>query len=155
MRIPTSHQSGRPTENSSMTPMIDVVFLLLIFFVCASVGQLRELLLPTDLAAGSIESATPVDQPKPLGEVWLHLERRNGNETVIKLNDREYTDFGELQTTLRELAEIASEIPVILDTEPDVPMGDMIRVYDTCRAANFDTIQFAVESPGSTPNAPR
>ena len=31
-----------------MTPLIDVVFLLLIFFVCASTGQIRESLLPTN-----------------------------------------------------------------------------------------------------------
>ena len=40
-----------------MTPLIDVVFLLLIFFVCASTGQIRESLLPTELSGGSIESA--------------------------------------------------------------------------------------------------
>ena len=39
-----------------MTPMIDVVFLLLIFFVCASIGQIPESLLPTPLNSGSIDS---------------------------------------------------------------------------------------------------
>ena len=56
-----------------MTPLIDVVFLLLIFFVCASTGQIRESLLPTELSGGSIESAAAVPQERPLGEAWVRV----------------------------------------------------------------------------------
>ena len=133
----------------AMTPMIDVVFLLLIFFVCASVGQIRESLLPTELPAGSIESPESMDAEKPLGEVWLKLFRNDGTRTVVEMNDHRYHDFQHLQATLVELSELASEIPVILDIAAEVPMQDMIRVYDACRAADFETIQFAIESDKS------
>jgi biopolymer transport protein ExbD len=32
--------------------------------------------------------------------------------------------------------------PVILDVAADVPLGDVIAVYDTCRAAKFHSINF-------------
>ena len=133
----------------AMTPMIDIVFLLLIFFVCASVGQIRESLLPTELPAGSIESPEFMDVEKPLVEVWLKLYRNDDTRTVVEMNDLRYHDFQQLQTILAELSALASEIPVILDIAPDVPMQDMIRVYDACRAADFETIQFAIE-PGKS-----
>ncbi len=145
MRIPTVQHDDEASRSMSMTPMIDVVFLLLIFFVCASVGQIRESLLPTELSPGSIESPELMEVEKPLGEVWLKLTRTDDERTLVELNDREYDDFGQLETTLKQLAELAPEIPIILDIAPAVPMRDMIRVYDTCRAADFETIQFAIE----------
>ena len=44
------------------------------------------------------------------------------------------------------LAELAPEIPVILDFEPDVQLEEMIHVYDTCLAAGFESISFAADA---------
>lgn len=133
-----------------MTPMIDVVFLLLIFFISASANQIREFLLPTELATGSIESTESEPQEKPLGEVWLKLKRLD-DQTIVELNDREYAQFDQLKQTLTELAALAPEIPVILDINEDVPLGEMIRTYDTCLAAGFQSINFATDASKVAP----
>lgn len=133
-----------------MTPMIDVVFLLLIFFVCASIGQIPESLLPTPLSSGSLEATEQVDVPQPLGEVWVKLRRVVGPEESItraELNDQTYDDWTELRGTLKELASVAPEIPVILDIGATVPVGDLVDIYDTCRGAGFDTVKFAATAP--------
>ncbi|MHC4877035.1 MAG: ExbD/TolR family protein [Planctomycetota bacterium] len=130
-----------------MTPMIDVVFLLLIFFVCASIGQIRESHLPTPLAAGSVEVTDPVQTPPPLGRFWITLERTAEGMTIATLNERQFRDWSLLHDVLHDLASAAPEFPVILDIAPQVPAGDVIDIYDTCRAANFDTVQFATGSP--------
>jgi biopolymer transport protein ExbD len=67
----------------------------------------------------------------------------------MKLNGTEYASFDALQTTLRALAEVQPESPVILDIAPDVAAGEMIRVYDTCRAAGFVSINFNAQSGGA------
>ena len=146
MRIPVSHQQSREHDDSFMTPMIDVVFLLLIFFVCASIGQIRESTLPTPLAAGSIEAVDPIESPQPLGDVWVRLARNGEGDSAVttaEVNDLLYDDWDRLRGILRELASVAPEIPVILDIEHDVPVGDFVDIYDTCRSAGFDHIQFA------------
>lgn len=52
MRIPTSRQRATQVDmQTAMTPLIDVVFQLLIFFICTSTGHMKELLLPTDFRA--------------------------------------------------------------------------------------------------------
>ncbi len=130
-----------------MTPMIDVVFLLLIFFVCASIGQIRESHLPTPLAAGSVEMTDPVQTPPPLGRFWITLERTADGSTIATLNERQFRDWNLLHGVLHDLAAAASEFPVILDIAPQVPAGDVIDIYDTCRAANFETVQFATGTP--------
>jgi len=144
MRVPASQTRGDISENM-MTSMIDVVFLLLIFFVCAAAGQMSEALLPTDLAAGSTESAVAMEKPVPVDEVWIYLSRGVDRQLVMKLNGTDYASFEALRTTLRGLAAIAAESPVILDIAPDVPAGEMIRVYDTCRAAGFESINFSAK----------
>lgn len=129
-----------------MTPMIDVVFLLLIFFVCASIGQIPESLLPTPLNSGSIDSTEQADVPKPLLEVWVKLRRIDAPEesfTRAELDEELYEDWTELRATLRALAAMAPKIPVILDIGPAVPVGDLVDIYDTCRAAGFDSVKFA------------
>jgi len=117
----------------------------LIFFISASANQIREFLLPTELASGSIESTETVPQDKPLGEVWLKLKRED-NQTIVELNEREYAQFDQLKNTLTELASLAPEIPVILDIEENVSLGEMIRVYDTSLAAGFYSIHFATDA---------
>ncbi|MCH9656749.1 MAG: biopolymer transporter ExbD [Planctomycetes bacterium] len=151
MKIPSHHSTRRDIQDqATMTPMIDVVFLLLIFFISASANQIREFLLPTELATGSIESTETVPQEKPLGEVWLKLKRQ-GNQTIVELNEREYAQFDQLKQTLTELASLAPEIPVILDIEENVSLGEMIRVYDTSLAAGFYSIHFATDANKVTP----
>jgi biopolymer transport protein ExbD len=142
MRIPTHRHE---IENTSMTPMIDVIFQLLIFFVCASAGQVLESHLPTELAAGAVEAAAPVIVERPFGEVWLRLHRRADGVTVVELNDREYSDEPSLRKTLLALSETTPEIPVVLDIDGPVPLGDVVRVYDACQSAQFRQVSFATK----------
>lgn len=129
-----------------MTPMIDVIFQLLIFFVCASAGQTVESHLPTELAAGSVDSAAPIEVERPFGEVWLRLKHRADGVTLVELNDREYSDEPSLRKTLLALAETTPEIPVILEIEGAVPLGDVVRVYDACQSAQFRQVSFATKA---------
>jgi len=145
MRIPTSHVRRSGFDQTAMTPLIDVVFQLLIFFICATTGHIRELILPADLAAGvGTESVEPVE--KPLGEVWVRL-RRDGDRTISKVENTDYDDAAQLAQVLRALSEAAPEIPVILEVADDVPLGDVVRAYDLCRAGGFQSVSFAVKAP--------
>jgi biopolymer transport protein ExbD len=146
MRIPTSHSRRTPVDlQGAMTPLIDVVFLLLIFFICASTGHLRELLLPADFTAGAVSDQAREPVERPLGEVWIRLSR-DADVTVMQVEGREFRELEELAESLKALAAEAGEIPVILDIHGDVPLGDAISVYDTCRAARFRSISFAAEA---------
>lgn len=144
MRTPT-YRSRTDISENMMTSMIDVVFLLLIFFVCAAAraGGLLESLLPTNLTAGAVESSAQPETPKPLGDLTIKLRLGAEGATEMELNGRVHSDFDSLRRTLLALAEIAPEIPVVLDTAPEVAVGELIRVYDTCQSAKFHDIRFA------------
>lgn len=149
MRVP-SFQHDRETKfDQAMTPMIDVVFLLLVFFVCASVGQMAESLMSVDLSSGNVAATdvTPVEsKPSWVTEVWLKLKwDRTNEQTHVEMNERVFAEFDPLETSLKQLAELSSDSPIILDIEGRVPAGDVIRVDDACRAAGFQSINYATD----------
>jgi len=132
-----------------MTSMIDVVFLLLIFFAVTGGSGVREFLLPAQLsAAGGVESVAAPQAVKALTvDIWLKLSLdAAGGKTVVDMNGTSYFDLAALKTQLRALAELGPENPVVLDVAAEVPLGDLVDLYDTCRSAGFQTINFAARS---------
>jgi len=150
MKSPSFTRHDEIYEDKWMTPMIDIVILLLIFLVCASAGGLAESLFATRLAAaGAVPAAAavPASEKPWVSEVWLRLRHETDRKrTIVALNDRDYDDFGQLRDQLQTLAQLAPESPIILDIAADVPLEDLIRVWDTCRSARFQSIQFAVDA---------
>lgn len=148
MRIPSQHFR---TDHASvaMTPMIDVVFLLLIFFVCAAAGAVQEAVLATDLAAaGGIASLTepPVQEAWEL-EIRLQLTRDAvTGATTVDMNGTPYTELDRLESQLRSLAQIDAGNPVVLDVGPGVEWGTVIDLYDRCRRTGLTKVNFAIDA---------
>jgi len=132
-----------------MTPMIDVVFLLLIFFVCTASFQIPEQVLPSRLSlAGGSEVELPLEpELQDLDEIVIRVTRAAG-QVRWTINEQHYESLEELRETLLALVKIHSAIPVILDVAGDVPLGGVIDVYDLCRGVGFQRVQFAA-SEGS------
>ena len=143
MKIPHS-LAGRREFSVSMTPMIDVVFLLLIFFVCTASFQIAEAVLPSPLATGGTAA---VQLPPELTEVLLDrllIEvSQEGGITRLAINGQACATPGRLSELLRALASIDRTLPVILDIAGETPLAAAIGVYDRCRLAGFQRIQFA------------
>ncbi|HUG94411.1 MAG TPA: biopolymer transporter ExbD [Planctomycetaceae bacterium] len=158
MRIPSYLHHEDVRQDQTMAPLIDVVFLLLIFFVCASIGQIRDALLPTELAGGGVAAAEPLEPERPFGEVWLFLSRTGDGRTRVQVNEGGQTydvnsgEYQQFRQVIVLLSQQAADIPVNLDIAPDVPLGDMIRVYDACYAAEFRAVNFAID-PEQLPRA--
>ena len=146
MRVPSSRRP--PLDNDSMTPMIDVVFLLLVFFVCASIGQKPDFLLPADLAEGTSESDVELPPADPTvfesETVTVQLQRNTAGQLQLRMNDRPLTGAADLQQRLKTLAEVDSGTKIVLDPTDDVSVQQFIAVYDLCQSLKFDSISFAV-----------
>ena len=139
-----------------MTPMIDVVFLLLIFFVVASAGVIKESVLATELASvGSVESAVDVPESEPWElEIRLTLERDAAGATSVDMNGTRFDSLDRLEEQLTALAQIDPSNPVVLDVGAGVEWGTVIDLYDRCRRNGLQTVNFAVDAadlPSPTP----
>ncbi len=126
MRIPGHHQRRTTLDNDSMTPMIDVVFLLLVFFVCASIGQKPESLLPAALSAGATETNVQLPPPDPAEFQAQEVRIRLANDAA----------------TGRPQIDPRSQI--ILFVDDDASNQQFIGIYDLCQVLAFESISFAV-----------
>ena len=124
-----------------MTPMIDVVFQLILFFM----------LTPLTGAPGQLEARLPATpglfpqrevEPEEFTRLVLIELRQRNTFTEVRIEGELALD---LEALYRRLLFIRSEVlrPVILiDAEDDVPVGLVVGVFDTCRRARFADINF-------------
>ncbi len=148
MRRTLWHQRESGRWDVKMTPMIDVVFLLLIFFVCTASFQTPEEVLPSRLSlAGTTAADIEIEPPEEdLDEVVVRVVRRGGR-VGWEINHRPYDTLQQVRAVLVALVEIQADLPVILDVDGDVPLGSVIDLYDLCRLTGFERVQFAAAAP--------
>ena len=141
MRLPSSQSTTNADVSSSMTPMIDVVFQLLIYFLCTASFAMSEQLLPTTLPPTGAATYTPPNDVQELELIRISLSQVGG-ELRIELNGNPCPTIGDLGDRLRRLLTVA-ELPAVLDVSPDVEIGHMVTIYDLCLVIGLKDIHFA------------
>jgi biopolymer transport protein ExbD len=138
------------TPELKMTAMIDVIFLLLIFFICTANFRPSETLMTTDMSLPSnIDSGMTLLIPE-LSEIDVAIIKITFNEIPQwHIAGKECKSIEQLQMLLIELRNIQKDLPVVIDSDPNVPMMYVIDTYDSCRAAGLTKIQFAANKPKS------
>ena len=145
MRRPELHQRTRGDLEISMTPMIDVVFLLLVFFVWTASFQVVENMLPTSVLTVAGTQATELAEPAPdldFDEIVIRLIWED-RALRWQINNVRVANLAEVRSRLDQIAAIRQSATVILHPEQEVPIGDVVDVYDQARLAGFKQVQFA------------
>jgi len=114
------------TPAFALTSMLDVIFLLLCFFVTASVFSQWESEISISLPSAST-SETPSRLP---GEVILNVAR-DGSVTV---NAKKLT-LNDLGERLRKVADFYPGQPVVIRADRETSYDSLVKVIDTCRNA--------------------
>ena len=132
-----------------MTPMIDVVFMLLIFSVWTASFRVAELILPSSLVSQSQGQDVQAVDPEleDLERVVVRLQILNavqpGPNLAWYVNDIPVQSLEAVRERLRLVAGINDALPVLVDPDQLVPLGDVINVYDAAKLAGFQNVQFA------------
>lgn len=123
-----------------LTPMIDVVFLLLCFFVTSQIFAQWE--TEIDIA---LPTAATGDMPRRLpGEVIINVLADGA--TVV---NGQTLDDAALRAMMDRLVELFPGQPVLLRADKSTAYEHVVRVLDTCRQADIWNISFATLAPGS------
>src|SRR5262249_25971696 len=135
VRIPSPFRERRASVELQLTPMIDCVFLLMIYFLWSSSFAVSELSLPSRLSAPAGSSGASAAPPSPEADFPSTVVRIlwNGNSAIWTVNNSPVGSLAELRQTLAAVAAIKRDAPVILDPASDVPLGDVIDVFDLSR----------------------
>ena len=123
-----------------LTPMIDVVFLLLCFFVTSQVFSQWEAEIDITLPTART-SQTPERLP---GEIIVNI-LADGRTMV---NGREL-DEGGLAGMLKRLASLFPGQPLLIRADKTTDYEHVIRVLDLCRESDIWNISFATSVPES------
>ncbi len=143
-----ARRKRRPEEKAGVpiAPMIDVVFLLLIYFMVSSTLERQEADLSFQLP-GTVEQEEPVDPP----DEQIIGVRADGQVVV---NEYAYDSPGaerlvELAGMLTRFREACAanrvEAVVTIAPEEEVRHGRIVRVMDACAAAGIKAVNFALE----------
>ena len=137
MRFRSQLQEDEGSVN--LTPLIDVVFLLLIFFmVSTTFDTTSELKIELPKASARL---TP-DEPEritilinPKGDFFLNGKRLKGNSSELLL------------TELRQLAGQRSDIPVVIQSDATAPVQSMVTALDVVSHAGLTRLSIATTRP--------
>lgn len=126
----------RSGQVPNLTPLIDIVFLLLVFFMLTAYF-VRDEGLPIELPEAS--SAAAIEEQQP-----LKIEIGKGG--MVLLNGAPVTIDG-LADHLKTLLAARENKRVVLHGDRAVPLGDTVRVMDAARLAGATGLDIVTEQP--------
>jgi len=137
-----------------MTAMIDVVFLLLVFFLWTSSFEKPENEITSAVAmsgggTASDSSQSPAPVPQPFDDLIITLSPAAGDSSPsrlppqLRLNDQPVTQET-LRTRLQQIATLGVQPPVVITPLPGVTIGEAIKIHDIAKLAGLTQILMAV-----------
>jgi len=127
-----------------MSPLIDSVFLLLIFFLVTTVIKRREKLLPAKLPEQTvsidkkIEDKTIILSIDKTGRVYS-LKNRNGED-----GNAIFSKIQNLSEYLQKIKLLKLTIPIRIECERKVPFQKVIDAMDTCKLNGFSSVSIRI-----------
>lgn len=121
-------------ETVPMAPLIDIVFLTLVFFMVTSVYATLE--SEIDITLPTASSAVVGERMQ--GEIFVNL-REDGH---IILNERDVS-IEELQGILNRVSEYFPGGTVIIRGDRNADLGRAIAILDCCKKADIQHVSFA------------
>ena len=142
-------REGNPPIELNLTSMIDVIFLLLIFFVCTASFDKPEKNLPTKIASqGPAQTRRRPQEERDLEDIVVQINADPSSGVQYAIDGKNYASLREVEETLDSLREIDPNSPVVLDPDKSVPIESVLDVYDASRRVGLGKISFTA-SPSS------
>ncbi len=121
-------------ETIQMAPLIDIVFLTLVFFMVTSVYATLE--SEVDITLPTADTAQQSERAQ--GEIFINLR----DDGTIVVNERALS-LAELQDTLHRVALHFPGGAVIIRGDRYANLGRAIQILDACRKADIQHVAFA------------
>jgi len=141
-----SRRPGKPKMQPPLTPMIDVTFQLLLFFLLTTTFRQAEGQIPGSLPAPP-EQIRPELEMNIIKPIVLQVHLADDGEVVYELAARpgglrQAAALYEGLVALRE-AYGSNEVPVLIRPEDEVPWEYAVEAFNQAVRADFRNISFA------------
>lgn len=128
------HAPQEESEPVPLAPLIDIVFLTLVFFMVTSVYSTLEAEL--DVTLPTAASAEYDDRTQ--GEIYINVR----DDDAIVVNGRDVT-LPELQDILNRVATYFPGGSVIIRGDRKAQLGIAVAILDACKQADIQNVSFA------------
>jgi biopolymer transport protein ExbD len=128
-----THQDEKPTLN--MTPMIDILFLLIIFFMVGT--KFTEIERKIDLEVPEVSDTQTPETPPQHKIINVY---RDGSVTL----DEEEMDLKQLESRLTSLRQQSSSLSVIIRGDAEGAFQNVASVLSACRQAGVSDLGVSV-----------
>ncbi len=122
-------------QKINLTPMLDVVFIMLIFFIVTATF-VNEIAM--EVNAPDEQKPKTIDQDKKAILVVVT------NRDRIQIKNRD-VDITSVRANIERLAAENPEAPVIINAHPDSSSGIFSRIWDAAELAGVEKIQLAAQ----------
>lgn len=126
---------------SSLSAMVDVVFLLLMYFIVSFKPSIMEAQMHINLP--SPQAGPPGQPPISLFEVWVMPNSR------YKLMGKADIELDDLRDRLVELATFDPESTVIIKVDGDAYEGSLVNLLDLCANAKLKNLNVVSLNKGT------
>jgi len=125
-----------PFPELNIASMIDVIFLLLIFFMCTTSFNAPEFILPSQIP-GKTSPHREIEIFEPIQISFKSVL----NEIQIYCDMQTCRDFNHLKEMLQRRKDLG-DIPVVISGDSKVPFGYMARALDVSYTVGFDKVGY-------------
>lgn len=137
-------QRRREEPDVNLTPLIDVVFLLLIFFMVSTSFQ-RDTQIPLRLPEAESEA---LETQSTVVEVGIDTEGRYFVNREALVNDQRST----VRRAIEKAAGDADSPQIIISADRSTPHEAVVRAMDAARQAGYSRITLATRRPAGEGN---
>ena len=128
--ILTARRRWGPGATIEMAPLIDMVFILLIFYI-VSTSFVQD--------AGVVVNRPQSSSARPIAGKYLPVAITKTGAVHVAGRTIQPDDDGAIQSALKEL----NARRVVIQADREVPTWLLLRVLDTCKAAGAETVDVA------------
>jgi biopolymer transport protein ExbD len=142
----STREAATEEVEMQMTPMIDVTFLLLIFFLCSIKFKLLDGKMQTYLPRDLGVNTTPIEVDLEKIEVQMEISKQHALGFRMAVNGQEMKNLQELYRRLRGLHQQAPDLKCTIYPGRKIQYGHVVKVVNECLRADMTQITF-----GGTP----
>ena len=145
-------QAQEANMELNMTPMIDVIFQLMIFFMCSIHFKSLEGKLYAYMPQIGVNHTEVFVPLIPEVRIKLAYSESSPLMTRVKLGDIDFNDWNSLERHLKDLAprlvtaDGLDVIPVKIDADGNVPAQAVVSVLNICKKAGVQKTEFAAKT---------
>jgi biopolymer transport protein ExbD len=142
--MPRARKKTKIEETETdMTPMIDVTFQLIIFFICTIKFKTLEGKLETQLPKDVGVNSAPVDVLLDKVEIHIVKDPSMPDGFQVGLNGLRMPNLETLQAKLKQMKTVNPEVKATLYPQKGVDYSMVVKVVDECIRADMLDLTFA------------